>query len=80
MKNLEKDMRVWVQLAGKKTAGIVLDTAFSSEGGSMQCKIELLVVNPLVPAQLLRQVYPKPIQAYKLTLRRETLPGEVQDG
>jgi hypothetical protein len=76
MKDPEKGAKVWVQLAGKKVAGIVQDTAFSSEGDYMQCKVELLVVNPLVPGQLLRQIYPHPIQSYKLTKRYETLQGE----
>jgi len=78
VKDPEKGAKVWVQLSGAKTAGIVLDTAFSSEGDYMQCKIELLAVNPLVPAQLLRQVYPRPIQSYLLSKRGETLPGEAQ--
>lgn len=80
MKHLEKGDRVWVQLSGTKTAGIVLDTAFSAEGDYLQCKVELLIVNPLAPEQLLRQVYPKPVQSYKLTKRydHEVLPGEVQ--
>ncbi len=80
MKNPEKGSRVWVQLGKRKEAGIVLDTAHSSEGDYLQCKVELLAVNPLVPEQLLRQVYPKPVQSYKLTKRydHEVLPGEVQ--
>ena len=79
--NFERGARVWVKLGSKKEAGILLNFGFSSEGDYMQCKIELLVVNPLVPGgQLLRQVYPHPIQSYKLTKRYETLPGEVQDG
>ncbi len=78
MKNPEKGAKVWVQLAGKKIAGVVLDTTFSSEGDYMQCKVELLVVNPLAPVQLLRQVYLKPIQSYKLIRRYEVLAGEVQ--
>lgn len=81
MKHPEKGARVWVQLNGKKEAGIVLDSGFSSEDNYDQCKVELLVVNPLAPGgqQLLRQVYPKPIQSYKLTKRfdHEILPGEA---
>jgi transposase len=76
MKNPEKGARVWVKLDGAKTAGIVLDTAFSSEGDYMQVKVELLAINPLAPEQLLRQIYPKPIQSYKLTKRYVTLTGE----
>jgi hypothetical protein len=80
VKHPEKGARVWVQLSGAKTAGIVLDTAISAEGDYLQCKVELLVVNPLAPDQLLRQAYPRPIQSYKLTKRydHEVLPGEVQ--
>lgn len=87
MKYPEKGARVWVQMSAgkkvagimttKKVAGIVLDSAFSAEGDYMQCKVELLVVNPFSPAQqLLRQVYPKPLPSYKLTSRYEALPGE----
>ncbi len=76
MKNLEKGARVWVQLGKSKEAGILLDWAFSPEGAYYQCKVELLKVNPLAPTQLLRQVYPRPIQSYKLTQRHEMLPGE----
>jgi hypothetical protein len=78
MKDPKKNAKVWVQLKGKKIAGIVLDTAFSSEGDYMQCKVELLVVNALATDQLLRSVYPRPIQSYKLSKRYNTLPGEVQ--
>ena len=80
MKNLEKGMRVWVQLGKTKEAGVLQDFAFSAEGNYYQCKVELLKVNPLAPAQLLRQAYPQPIQSYKLTKRydHEVLPGEVQ--
>ena len=79
--NFERGARVWVQLGKRKEAGILLDFAFSSEGDYMQCKVELLKVNPFSPGQLLRQVYPQPIQSYKLTKRfdSEILPGEVQD-
>jgi hypothetical protein len=59
VRNPEKDEKVWVQLGKQKEAGIVLDTAFSSEGDYLQVKVELLVVNALSPGQLLRQVYPK---------------------
>lgn len=82
MKHPEKGARVWVQLAGKKKiAGIILDSGFSAEGDYDVCKVELLVVNPLSPGQLLRQVYPKPIQSYKLTKRydHELLPGEERE-
>ncbi len=80
MKDFEKGARVWVQMGKRKEAGIVLDTAFSAEGDYMQVKIELLVVNTLSPGQLLRQIYPRPIQSYKLTKRLEALPGELSHG
>jgi hypothetical protein len=76
MRNPEKGDKVWVRLGKQKEAGIVLDTAFSSEGDYLQVKVELLVVNALSPGQLLRQVYPKPVQSYKLTKRYVTLTGE----
>ncbi len=80
---LEKGMRVWVQMGKTKEAGILLD--FTDNRGNCdgwQCKVELLKVNPFSPDQLLRSVYPQPIQSYKLTKRfdSEILPGEVQDG
>jgi hypothetical protein len=76
VKKPERGEKVWVELGKRKEAGIVLDTAFSSEGDYLQVKVELLVVNTLSPSQLLRQVYPKPVQSYKLTKRYVTLPGE----
>jgi hypothetical protein len=78
MKHPEKGARVWVRLEGTKIAGIVLDSGFSSRGDYDECKVELLTVNYLAPGQqLLRQVYPRPVQSYKLTKRNAPLPGEV---
>ncbi len=78
---LEKGARVWVQMGKQKEAGILLDfTDNRGDCDGMQCKVELLKVNPFSPGQLLRQVYPRPIQSSKLTKRfdSEILPGEVE--
>jgi hypothetical protein len=78
MKKLENGARVYANIGGKKEPGILLDSAWSSAGDYSQCKVELLKENPLTPGQLLRGVYPHPIQSYKLTRRYDVLPGEVQ--
>jgi len=78
---LEKGMRVWVPFGKERIAGVVLDFTDSRQCRDYeQVKVQLLKVNPLSPGQLLRQVYPRPIQSYKLTKRfdSEILPGEVQ--
>jgi hypothetical protein len=78
MKHPEKGALVWVKLEGTRIAGIVLDSGFSSRGDFDECKIELLAVNHMVPGQpLIRQVYPRSVQSYKLTKRNAPLPGEV---
>jgi hypothetical protein len=76
MKKLKKGARVYVQFGSKREAAILLDYADSPNGDYQQCKVELLKENPLSPGQLLRNVYPKPVQDYKLTKRYILLRGE----
>jgi hypothetical protein len=78
MKHLEKGALIYVQFGKKHEPAILLDFADSPNGDYQQCQVELLKENPLSPGQLLRSVYPKPVQSYKLTKRYVTLRGEVQ--
>jgi hypothetical protein len=78
MKKLEKGARVYVAFGKRREPGVLLDFTDSAAGDYDQCQIELLKENPLSPGQLLRGVYPHPVQSYKLTKRYEILPGEVQ--
>ena len=73
---LEQNARIWVQLGKKKEAGVLLEWCDSPNGDYQQCKVELLAANPFSPGQLLRNVYPRPVQSYKLTQRYSALSGE----
>lgn len=75
MDSVQRGQSVWVQLhkSQPKIAGTILDYAFSPNGDYLQCMVELELPNPLVAGQVLRQIYPQPIQSYKLSKRQE--PG-----
>lgn len=62
-------------VGGKKSEpdipGVVLETAFSSEGNYMQCRVEVTVTRQGLDGKPLvsKRVHPKPIQSYKLKKR-----------
>ncbi len=74
-------MPVWVRFGrGKKATkerGIILDFADCAEGDYYWTKVELFKDNPLSPGQTLRQVYPQPVQSYRLSIRVIRSLGEV---
>jgi len=75
---LEKGARCYVQFGRRHEPAILLDFTDSPNGDYQQCKVELVKENPLSPGQLLRDVYSKPVQSYKLTKRYVVLRGEAQ--
>lgn len=75
---LEKNARCYVSFGKKQEAAILLEFTDSPNGDYQQCKVELIKENLLSPGQLLRNVYPKPIQSYRLTQRYVMLRGEAQ--
>lgn len=74
---IEKGLAVWAQVhqGQAKIAGTIIDYAFSAEGNYLQCMVELELPNPMLPGQVIRQIYPKPIQSYKLTRRKSGTPA-----
>lgn len=80
LKHGEQQTPCWVPataIGGKKNQpdvpGVVLETAFSSEGNYMQCKVEIEVTLPGWDGKPLvsKRVHPRPIQSYKLKKRIE---------
>lgn len=72
MEKLRQGLPVWVKFGKQKVAGTVLEWAWASQGDYQWVRVELEQVNALAPAQTLRQVYPHPVQSYRLTHRKET--------
>jgi hypothetical protein len=72
MENLQKGMPVWVKFGKKqRIAGTVLEWAWASQGDYqwVGVELELELENKLVPGQVLRSVYQKTVQSYRLTHR-----------
>ena len=59
---------------GNKVPAVILETAFSSEGNYLQCRLKIAQYNPMSQQWLVSQ-YNRPVQSYKLTRRTEVIPG-----
>ena len=67
--------KVYAELGkGNKVPAVVLETAFSSEGDYLQCRLKIAQYNSL-SGQWITSQYNKPVQSYKLTKRTEVIPG-----
>ena len=67
--------RVYVKLPRSKelTPAILVATAYSHEGNYEQCKLRIAQYDDLNRRWLV-SIYPKPIQSYKLKVRKEIIP------
>lgn len=67
---IKKEVPCWAMLGGIKHEAIIKEFEFASQGDYYWCKIEIIKDNPLWTGQVLRAIYPKPIQSYYLTRRK----------
>lgn len=66
--------KVYAELnKGHKVPAVVLETAFSSEGDYLQCRLKIAQYNAMTQQWITSQ-YNRPVQSYKLTKRSEVIP------
>jgi hypothetical protein len=72
---IKKGLSVWVQLH-KKGARVAATIRDISEDRS-SCTVDLEIDDPIHAGQMIRQVYPKPVQIYQLTRRERPSLAEA---
>lgn len=74
-KKTDVGAKVNVKLHGPKgpvTPAVVLETAYSHEGDYRQCRLKIAQYSEL-NGKWLVSMHPKPVQSYKLTVRKEVI-------